>query len=128
MQLIDHVSISVTSLAGCIDFYDAVMQELGCEKVYQTETSLGYGKRCEAGDDGHSCLSVYESEQVGRDDKRHWCFKAGSQAMVDRFYQAGIRNGAPGIRARYHPHYYAAFLYDPAGNRVEAVYHGDVTA
>ncbi|WP_219993906.1 hypothetical protein [Aestuariibacter sp. GS-14] len=44
MQLLDHVSISVRNLASCVDFYNAVMQALGCEKVYQTATSLGYGE------------------------------------------------------------------------------------
>lgn len=130
MQLLDHVSISVHSLADCADFYDAIMQVLGCEKVYHTERSLGYGVRCQAGDDNHSCLAVYESENANTDDKRHWCFKADSREMVDHFHAAGIAhggtsNGAPGVRSQYHPHYYGAFLYDPAGNRVEAVYHGE---
>lgn len=131
MQLLDHVSISVNSLADCVNFYDAIMQALGCEKVYQTEYSLGYGVRCQAGDNRHSCLAVYESEEANTDDKRHWCFKADSQEMVNRFHEAGISNGgasngAPGIRSNYHPNYYGAFLYDPAGNRVEAVYHGEI--
>ena len=130
MQLLDHVSISVGNLAKCTDFYDAIMQALECEKVYQTENSLGYGVRCQAGEENHSCLAVYESEHTNTDDKRHWCFKANSREMVDRFYKAGISNGgagngAPGIRSNYHPNYYAAFLYDPAGNRVEAVFHGE---
>lgn len=130
MQLLDHVSISVGCLADCIDFYDAIMQALGCEKVYQTNHSLGYGVRCQAGDANHSCLAIYESEQANPDHKRHWCFKARSQKMVDCFYEAGISNGgvsngAPGIRHQYHPNYYGAFLFDPAGNCVEAVYHGE---
>lgn len=132
MQLLDHVSISVPRLADCTDFYNAIMQALGCEKVYQTKSSLGYGVRCQAGDENHSCLAVYESENANTDDKRHWCFKADSQEMVDRFHIAGISNGgvsdgAPGIREAYHPNYYGAFLYDPAGNRVEAVYHGGIS-
>ncbi len=131
MQLLDHVSISVLKLSDCTDFYDAIMQALGCEKVYQTESLLGYGVRCQADDINHSCLAVYESETANTDDKRHWCFKADSREMVDRFYEAGISNGgtcneAPGIRCNYHQNYYGAFLYDPAGNRVEAVYHGGV--
>lgn len=130
MQLLDHVSISVNSLAECIDFYDSIMQALGCEKVYQTENSLGYGVRCKTGEENHSCLAVYESGQTNMDEKRHWCFKANSRETVDRFYEAGISNGgtsngAPGIRSNYHPNYYGAFLYDPAGNRVEAVCHSE---
>jgi catechol 2,3-dioxygenase-like lactoylglutathione lyase family enzyme len=131
MQLLDHVSISVGDLNKCVAFYDAIMQTLECVKVYQTESSLGYGVRCRAGEEDHSYLTVYESDKANTDDKRHWCFKADSREMVDRFYNAGIANdgicdGAPGIRSNYHPNYYSAYLYDPAGNRVEAVYHAEV--
>lgn len=129
MLLLDHVSISVSNLNACVDFYDAIMAALGCEKVYQTERSLGYGVRCSAGEENHSCLAVYESETANVDDARHWCFKAKSQTAVAAFYEAGMANGGrdngePGLRPNYHPNYYGAFLYDPSGNRVEAVFHG----
>jgi catechol 2,3-dioxygenase-like lactoylglutathione lyase family enzyme len=129
MQLLDHVSISVRSLENCVSFYDAIMQALGCEKVYQTATSLGYGERCKAGEESHTCLAVYESETSNTDDARHWCFKASSQESVIRFHEEGIKNGGqsngePGIRMHYHENYFGAFLYDPSGNRVEAVFHG----
>jgi catechol 2,3-dioxygenase-like lactoylglutathione lyase family enzyme len=131
VQLLDHVSISVKTLPDCVEFYDAIMGSLGCEKVYETETSLGYGVRCTAGEENHSCLAVYESSSANTDDARHWCFKAESRSVVESFYQAGIDyggkcNGAPGLRVNYHESYYGAFLYDPFGNRVEAVYHGKV--
>jgi hypothetical protein len=59
---------------------------------------------------------------------RHWCFKAPNRATVDAFWEAGMANGGtdngpPGIRDVYHAIYYAAFLIDPSGNRVEAVCH-----
>jgi catechol 2,3-dioxygenase-like lactoylglutathione lyase family enzyme len=58
----------------------------------------------------------------------HLAFQAKDQAMVRRFYEAGLAaggrdNGAPGER-NYHPGYFGAFLFDPDGNNVEAVYHG----
>ncbi len=129
MQLLDHVSISVLDISECEDFYDAIMRSLGCEKVYVTDTSLGYGIRCSAGKETHSCLAVYQSVGANVDDARHWCFKADSQASIMEFYRLGIMtggrcNGAPGLRMHYHENYYAAFLFDPFGNRVEAVYHG----
>lgn len=129
MQLLDHVSISVHSLEGCVNFYDAIMQALGCEKVYQTSTSLGYGVRCKAGEEDHTCLAIYESEVSNTDDARHWCFKASSQEAVIHFYKNGLENGGrcngkPSIREHYHENYFGAFLFDPSGNRVEAVYHG----
>jgi catechol 2,3-dioxygenase-like lactoylglutathione lyase family enzyme len=130
MQLLDHVSISVSKLSNCIKFYDAIMNALDCEKVYETKASLGYGIRCYAGEEGHSCLAVYESSKANLDDARHWCFKAKSRKAVDLFYEKGINNGGrcdgpPGLRNDYHTSYYAAFLYDPFGDRVEAVCHSE---
>jgi catechol 2,3-dioxygenase-like lactoylglutathione lyase family enzyme len=131
MQLLDHASISVSKLSDCVKFYDAIMDALDCKKVYETETSLGYGVRCYAGEEDHSCLAVYESAKANVDDARHWCFKAKSPEAVDRFYANGICcggccNGPPGLRKNYHLNYYAAFLYDPFGNRVEAVCHREI--
>jgi catechol 2,3-dioxygenase-like lactoylglutathione lyase family enzyme len=62
--------------------------------------------------------------------RHHLAFQAQSRAMVDAFYKAaldngGKDNGAPGERASYHPGYYAAFVLDPDGNNIEAVYHGE---
>lgn len=130
MQLLDHVSISVSNLVDCSNFYDAVMNALNCEKVYDTDEMLGYGLRCYTGEESHSYLAIYKSSTANIDDSRHWCFKATSREMVDNFYNSGIENGgacngAPGLRKSYHPNYYGAFLFDPFGNRIEAVYHGE---
>jgi catechol 2,3-dioxygenase-like lactoylglutathione lyase family enzyme len=129
MQLLDHVSLSVSNLAECAAFYDAIMASLGCEKVYGTETSLGYGVRCTAGEEAHSCIAIYQSESANLDNSRHWCFKAQSQEAVIEFYDSGVAaggqcNGKPGLREHYHANYFGAFLLDPFGNRVEAVFHG----
>jgi catechol 2,3-dioxygenase-like lactoylglutathione lyase family enzyme len=129
MQLLDHASISVDNIASCVNFYDAIMSSLGCEKVYQTERSLGYGVRCKTGQESHSCLAIYASATANTDDARHWCFKAKSREEVTRLYELGLANGGrcngePGLRPHYHENYFAAFLFDPFGNRVEAVYHG----
>lgn len=128
MQLLDHVSISVPSIKNARPFYDAIMQALGAEKVYDRPAALGYGVRCNSAEDFHSCLAVYESEGANFDEKRHWCFKATTRAQVDAFYQGGIAKGGkcdgpPGLRPQYHENYYGAFLIDPFGNRVEAVCH-----
>ncbi len=128
MLVLDHVSISVPSLAAARPFYDAVMAALQVAKVYDRADALGYGVRCTAGEDQHSCLAVYESPQAHGDARRHWCFKAATRAQVRAFHQAGLAHGGnddglPGLRPHYHAHYYGAFLFDPAGNRVEAVCH-----
>lgn len=128
MFVLDHVSISVRDLDAVRPFYDAVMAALGVAKVYDRADALGYGARCNASEDFHTYLAVYQSAEANLDSRRHWCFKAASRAQVLAFHAAGLANGGqddgpPGIRAEYHEHYYGAFLLDPFGNRVEAVCH-----
>jgi len=132
MQLLDHVSIGVPDLGTARVFYDAVMDALGAAKVYDLPHALGYGERCTSQDAVSTYLAVYLDQGMDQngvgDNKRHWCFKAASRDHVDAFYAAGLNaggrsDGAPGCRADYHPGYYAAFVFDPAGNRVEAVCH-----
>ena len=96
--------------------------------VNRSEVSIGYGVRNRPGDDGHSYISVRAAGGPVVADRRHWCFRAPDRAAVDAFHAAGLAHGgqddgAPGLRLEYHPHYYAAFLLDPDGNRVEAVCH-----
>lgn len=128
MQLLDHVSIGVPDIAQARLFYDAVMAALGACKVYDRGTALGYGERCNANDIASTFLAVYlDPAEVGT-SKRHWCFKAASREQVHAFFEAGLSaggqsDGEPGLRPHYHGDYYAAFLVDPAGNRIEAVCH-----
>ncbi len=128
MQALDHVSITVRDLARALPFYDAVFSALGVQKVYDRPDAAGYGERNRPDNDGHSYLSVYQSAAASPDPRRHWCFRAQSAAQVRAFHAAGLAAGgrdagAPGLRPHYHPAYYAAFLDDPEGNRVEAVFH-----
>jgi len=128
MLVLDHISISVPSIELARPFYDAIMAALGVPKVYDLPEAVGYGTRCSAGDDAHSYLSVFQSPGANTDAKRHWCFKAATRAQVEAFYAAGLANGGkddgpPGLRPHYHEAYFAAFLHDPFGNRVEAVCH-----
>jgi catechol 2,3-dioxygenase-like lactoylglutathione lyase family enzyme len=128
MQLLDHVSIVVVDLQAARPFYDAVMAALGAVKVYDRQQALGYGERCSAFDTLSTCLAVYESPDAIPNAGRHWCFKASTQAQVDAFHANGIAaggkdDGGPALRGNYHPDYYAAFLFDPSGNRIEAVCH-----
>jgi catechol 2,3-dioxygenase-like lactoylglutathione lyase family enzyme len=132
MQLLDHVSIGVPDMDAARRFYDAIMNALGASKVYDLPQALGYGERCTPQDAASTYLAVYldQSDEARglASSKRHWCFKAGSREQVDAFHAAGLAadgrsDGVPGLRADYHAGYYAAFLFDPAGNRVEAVCH-----
>jgi catechol 2,3-dioxygenase-like lactoylglutathione lyase family enzyme len=128
MQLLDHVSITVRDLDAVKSFYRAIMAALGAALVYERPDAVGFGERNRPADDGHTYLSVFASPSATPDPRRHWCLRAGSAAQVRAFHAAGIgaggsSDGLPGVRADYHPEYYAAFLRDPEGNRVEAVFH-----
>ncbi len=130
MQLLDHVSIAVADIATARPFYDAVMAALGCDKVFDRVDALGYGARCRPETAGDTYLAVLASGAAALDDRRHWCFKAATRRAVDSFHQAalahgGVSDGAPGLRPHYHRAYYAAFVRDPDGNRLEAVCHGE---
>lgn len=133
MQMLDHVSITVRDLDAARPFYEAVMAVLGVPKVHDRVDAIGFGARNRPGDDGHTYLSVYRSPDAMPDPRRHWCFRASSVTMVHAFFEAGCRAGGrsagdPGLRPNYHPHYFAAFLEDPEGNRIEAVFHGSAAA
>lgn len=127
MFLLDHVSITVRDLERARPFYDAVMAALGAVERHDLPRRLGYGERNGGGDDSHTYLSV-RAGMAGEADRKHWCFRAASRAQVRAFHAAGLAHGgrddgAPGLRPEYHADYYAAFLLDPDGNRIEAVTH-----
>ena len=119
--MLDHISIGVRDLAATKRFYDAVLKPLGYTCLSEGATSLGYGKSGVA-------LWVLASERpVPADDKSglHVCLTAPSRKSVDAFHAAALRtggkdNGKPGVRADYDANYYAAFVVDPDGYRLEA--------
>lgn len=122
--MLDHVSIGVKSVAEAKKFYDAALRPLGYECLSSGDGYAGYGagKRIE--------LWLGETDHPVKADKRsglHFCFKAESKEAVDAFHKAALKaggedNGKPGIRAEYTPGYYAAFVVDPAGYRIEAYF------
>ena len=128
MKLLDHVSITVRDMPRAALFYKAVLGALGVAVVYERVDAIGFGERNGPSDDSHTYLSVFASPQAAPDTRRHWCLLAASVAQVHAFHAAGLSSGgtdggAPGLRD-YHAGYYAAFLVDPEGNRLEAVFHG----
>lgn len=120
-RLFDHVQLVVEDLAACRRFYEAVLATLGVPITGEGPDFFWA--------DELSVSTPTSSEASGRTTGRvHLAFQASSRDVVDRFHAAGLAhggadNGAPGERS-YHPGYYAAFLLDPAGNNVEAVFHG----
>jgi catechol 2,3-dioxygenase-like lactoylglutathione lyase family enzyme len=126
--VLDHVSITVTDLGRAGRFYDAVLAALGVPRIGADEGWIGYGLRADAEHPGRSYLSLRLGTMPEAAYGRHWCFKAPDRASVDAFWAAGLAaggtcDGAPGLRPHYHAAYYAAFLLDPDGNRIEAVCH-----
>ena len=120
-RLIDHIQLVVRDLAASQAFYKAVFEVL---KIPMGGTGEGYFWADEL------FVSTADSKAAqGRlTGRNHLAFQAQDKAMVDAFYRAalahdGTDNGAPGERP-YHPGYFGAFLLDPDGNNIEAVFHG----
>lgn len=117
---LDHVSIKVTDFARAAAFYDAALKPLGLGRLFgDDENFAGYGA-------DRPFFWIGRGEQNGG---THVAFTSPDHATVDAFYAAALAaggrdNGAPGIRAHYHPGYYGAFVLDPDGHNVEAVCHG----
>lgn len=119
--MINHVSIGVRNLARTRHFHDAALQPLGFTCLSHGDQSLGYGGEAVA-----FWISVVE-RPVAPDDASglHVCFDAPTRESVDAFHAAalgagGRDNGKPGVRADYDANYYAAFVVDPDGYRLEA--------
>ncbi len=119
--MLDHVSIGVRDVARSRRFYDAALAPLGYTCLFGAEDSLGYG-----GEAPEFWVSASDSP-VPADPRSglHICFAAPSRASVDAFHAAALAaagrdNGRPGLRPDYGPHYYAAFVIDPDGYRIEA--------
>ncbi|HEY0685312.1 MAG TPA: VOC family protein [Steroidobacter sp.] len=123
--MLHHISFGVRDLGTSGSFYDATLGALGFKRVFEDETAIGYGLI-----DGEDlfCLKL-RPDAVAPGAGFHLAFSAPSTSAVDAFYAAGTRaggqdNGSPGIRADYGPNYYASFLIDPDGHRIEAVFKG----
>ncbi|HEV7599861.1 MAG TPA: VOC family protein [Bradyrhizobium sp.] len=125
--MLDHVYITASDMVAAERFYDAVMDALGVVKVGSREDWLGYGERADADHPDRIYIAIRKGPTPQEAYARHWCFKARCRTQVDAFWDAGLAaggsdDGAPGLRD-YHASYYAAFLLDPDGNRIEAVCH-----
>lgn len=124
--MIDHTGIGVANVARSAAFYDAVLGALGLRRVMQLppatgEDAVGYGI-----DYPVFWIDRFHPHSI----KQHTAFSAKSRADVDAFHAAALRsggrdNGSPGLRdtSKGYPHgYYAAFVLDPDGNNMEAVF------
>jgi catechol 2,3-dioxygenase-like lactoylglutathione lyase family enzyme len=120
-----HISIGVENLDRAAAFYAVSLAPLGYVRLWQDAGGAGYGP------EGFKGAAPFTIVQSGADAKPpgqgfHIAFSAPNHEAVDRFHAAalgagGIDEGKPGIREHYAPDYYAAFVFDPDGHRIEAV-------
>ena len=121
---IDHVNVPVSDLEASRTFYTAALAPFGYKLLYDGESSLGFG-RGDGGDDDEP----FAVRLGGPPDRgTHVAFAATCTSQVDAFHAAAVAaggsdNGLPGERP-YGAYYYAAFVLDPDGHNIEAVYHG----
>jgi catechol 2,3-dioxygenase-like lactoylglutathione lyase family enzyme len=117
--MLDHISIRVQDLPRALAFYRAALAPIGYEVLMEFPGVVGLGA------DGKPDLWLMKSDQPV--NPTHLAL-ASRRDRIDAFHAAALRagasdNGGPGIRAHYHPNYYAAFVYDPEGNNLEVVCH-----
>lgn len=120
--MLHHVSFPVRDLALSGAFYDAALGALGFRRVFEDDTAIGYGL---VDDEDLFCLKLREDVSAASAGF-HLAFAAPDRSAVDHFHTTALAigghdNGAPGLRPDYGAHYYAAFLIDPDGHRIEAV-------
>ena len=126
--MIDHTGFTVSDLESSKAFYSKTLASLGYViRLEFAGHAVGFGAaHPEKGADPGGGFWI--TEGTPSVPRMHLAFSAGSKLEVEAFYLAALEaggkdNGAPGYRPQYHPGYYAAFVFDPDGYNIEAVYH-----
>jgi len=120
--MIDHISVAVSDLDASAHFYQAVLGAIGYQKLVVRPRTIGFGKSYP-----EFWLNLRASlAPIGADSGAHAALRVRTSELVDAFHAAAVAaggrcDGAPGLRPQYGQDYYAAFICDPDGNRVEAV-------
>jgi catechol 2,3-dioxygenase-like lactoylglutathione lyase family enzyme len=120
--MIDHVSVGVSDLERAARFYEAALAPLGLSRLVTRPATVGFGKSYP-----EFWINLRAGmAQVAPESGIHICLRAKSAADVDAFHAAAVSagggcDGAPGLRPHDRVRYYAAFVLDPDGNRIEAV-------
>jgi catechol 2,3-dioxygenase-like lactoylglutathione lyase family enzyme len=119
--VIDHFGINCADYPKSQEFYDTVLAVLGFSRQLDFGQAIGYGR------DGKP--SFWISEGTGPNREVHVAFQADGEDAVRAFHEAAVGLGAESLHAprlwpEYHPGYFGAFVRDPDGNNVEAVWHG----
>jgi catechol 2,3-dioxygenase-like lactoylglutathione lyase family enzyme len=120
--MLHHLSLGTADLDRARNFYDPVMRELGLRRTLEVDNAIGYG----AGLTVFSLNLPADGAAASRGNGVHVAFEVEKRASVDAFFRAAVMNGGvgdgdPGLRPEYDDHYYAAFVRDPDGNKIEAL-------
>jgi catechol 2,3-dioxygenase-like lactoylglutathione lyase family enzyme len=124
--VLDHISLGVSDLSRAGAFYDDVLAALGYVRLFTHPRALGYGR---PGDKDEAFAILAAGDEARAPGKGcHVAFSAPSREAVDAFHAAALRagatdEGAPGLRPQFGAGYYATFVRDPDGYRLEAVCH-----
>jgi len=126
--MIDHITFGVSDFDRSAAFYDRALAPLGLSRLFEEEDGgvkvAGYG-------DARPFFWIVGARPVS--GMLHVALGARDRAQVDAFHREGLAaggtdNGAPGLRPQYHPGYYGAFVLDPDGHNIEAVFHDTAVA
>lgn len=120
--MLHHISLPVTDIEASTRLYASALEALGVRLVCKGDGFVGFGFV----DNQDKLLLTQRVDATAASAGFHLAFSAPTRLAVDAFYTAALRNGAtdngpPGLRAHYGPNYYAAFVIDPDGHRLEAV-------
>ena len=121
--MIDHFGINCSDFSKSKEFYDRVLGVLGYSRQMDYEVAIGYGR------DGKPDFWIAEGREMGPNREIHVAFRADNIDAVKAFHDSALALGAESLHAprvwpEYHPGYLGAFVRDPDGNNVEAVFHG----
>ncbi len=125
--MIDHTGINVSNFQRSKEFYTQSLSSLGYQLLHELDASgVGSASGAGFGIDGQPDFWIFQGEP--NTPRIHIAFRAETRDRVQAFYEAALKaggqdNGAPGLRAHYHPNYYGAFVFDPDGHNIEAVCH-----
>ncbi|MCA9540644.1 MAG: VOC family protein [Myxococcales bacterium] len=126
MRLLGHISLGVRDLNRSQAFYDAALAPLGAARLWNFKRGIGYGPP-----GGNDQLALFEhpdaTTSLAAGPGFHLALPAPDRAAVDAFHAAALAHGGtdagpPGLRPHYGPTYYAAFVHDPDGHKLEAVH------
>lgn len=117
--MIDHLGVEVSDLARSAAFYDALFFAIGVRRVHESAHAVAYGVNIPS-------FWIVTRGRLPASGYGHVAFKAAGRAAVNGAYAAALAHGGrddgePGLRPQYGPRYYAAYLLDPDGLRVEVV-------